>query len=55
MDYIPQLFKILRVSEETEKMGLDLKEHGGAAYEMHKRRSSVWDSFNKSDKKDRRY
>ncbi|KAL5246906.1 hypothetical protein ACHWQZ_G018946 [Mnemiopsis leidyi] len=36
---ILSLLKILRVSEETEKMGLDLKEHGGAAYETHR---SVW-------------
>ncbi|XP_063693862.1 uncharacterized protein LOC134825564 [Bolinopsis microptera] len=47
------LMKLLRVSEETEKMGLDIKEHGGAAYEMNARRS-VWDSFSKDAKRTRR-
>ena len=36
---LPQLLNILRVSEETEKMGLDAKEHGGAAYEVTSRKS----------------
>lgn len=36
---ILQLLNILRVSEETEKMGLDAKEHGGAAYEVTSRKS----------------
>ncbi|XP_063692066.1 ammonium transporter 2-like [Bolinopsis microptera] len=31
---ILQILNMLRVSEETEKMGLDVKEHGGAAYEV---------------------
>ena len=46
---ILSLLKLLRVSEETEKMGLDLKEHGGAAYEM-TRRKSVRDSFSEEKK-----
>ena len=41
-----QLLKGLRVDKETEQIGMDKVKHGGAAYEM-TRRKSVWDSFSK--------
>ena len=45
------MLKGLRVDRETEQIGMDMAKHGGAAYEINRRRS-VLDNFSFSRGKD---
>ena len=39
-----QLLNLLRVDAETERVGLDVAEHGGNAYELQRRATGLRDS-----------